>query len=387
MTIRPAGLRSGINPWAEPDPVARLVTTGGPSAMRFCALVLAKRTDSLGPLISQSPARMPFARSRLSRESQNLPRPMIPPPVRWHSRVMIILAAMCLLGPGRLAAGEPAAETPRIIIVSDATARNSGPGRNGQPLAGWGAPLADYFDPTRVTIFNVSRPGQSSRTYYNDAQDWPSVLPQITARDFVLLAFGLNDGGPPYSSTSRGSIPGIGDETKDLTRPNGTVETARTFGWYLGAMATAAREKGAQVYLLTVTVRNIWTNPKAEFRDATPVGPLPADYDPKADRIERGYARGQYTQWTRELGEKLGIPVLDLTNLCADRFEKTGRETVNTYFSDHNHTYAAGADAVAAAVVSGLKAFRPSPFTPLLSAKGRAVETAAAKYVAGSLIP
>jgi len=118
------------------------------------------------------------------------------------------------------------------------------------------------------------------------------VLPQIKAGDFVLLVFGINDGGPPTSVNSRGSIPGLGNETVALPEPDGSFETAHTYGWYMSAMASAARDKGAHVYFLTVTTRNIWTNPKAKFKDATPTEPLPADYDPKDDRIERGTLQG-----------------------------------------------------------------------------------------------
>ena len=115
--------------------------------------------------------------------------------------------------------------------------------------------------------------------------------------------------------------------------------------------------------------------------------PLPADYDPKDDRIERGTANGQYTRWTKELGVKLHLPVLDLTDLCADKYEQMGREKVNAFYSDHNHTYLPGADIVAASVVSGLKAFKDSPFIPLLSEKGKTVATADAKYVSDNPAP
>jgi hypothetical protein len=64
-----------------------------------------------------------------------------------------------------------------------------------------------------------------------------------------------------------------------------------------------------------------------------------------------------------------------------------GRETVNALYTDHNHTYLPGADLVAASVVSGLKAFKNSPFIPLLSDKGRAVEPAAPKYVSDNPAP
>jgi lysophospholipase L1-like esterase len=281
---------------------------------------------------------------------------------------------------GRAAAAEPTAK-PTLFVLGDSTARNNGSAKNGAALAGWGTPLAEYFDAEKVTVANVAHAGQSSRTYFNLPGDWPSVQPRIKPGDFVLLVFGINDGGPPKTVQDRGSIPGLGDETVALPRPDGTVETAHTYGWYMSAMATAARAQGAQVFFLTVTTRNIWTNPKVKFRDATPLEPLPADYNPQDDRIERGTANGRYTQWTKALGQKLHLPVLDLTNLCADRYERLGREKVNAFYSDHNHTYAPGADYVAAAVVAGLKAFQPSPFLPLLSARGRDVVAADASYV------
>lgn len=300
-----------------------------------------------------------------------------------HDRFLLLVdltaAILCGFVTVGLAADVP--RPPTIFVLGDSTARNNGTGKNGEPVAGWGTPLADYFDHAEAVVADVAHAGTSSRTYYNNPNDWPRVEPQIQAGDFVLLVFGINDGGPPRTIRSRGSVPGLGDETVELERPDGTIELAHTYGWYMSAMANAARDQGAHVYLLTVTTRNIWTNPKAEFRDATPTGPLPVDYDPAQDRIERGTANGRYTQWTKELGEKLRLPVLDLTNLCADKYEALGRETVDKFYSDHNHTYLPGADFVAATIVSGLKAFPDSPFLPLLSEKGRAVETAPAKFV------
>ncbi len=302
-------------------------------------------------------------------------------------RLGLIVGCACVAGLGRLLAAEAAPATPTIFVLGDSTARNTAKGKSGEPCAGWGTPLADYFEPAKAIVANVAHAGQSSRTYFNLPGDWPSVQPKIKAGDFVLLVFGINDGGPPRTPRDRGSVPGLGDETVDVKRADGTVETVHTYGWYMSAMATAAREQGAHVYLLTVTTRNIWTNPKVKFRDATPTEPLPADYNPKDDRIERGTANGKYTQWTKDLGAKLHLPVLDLTNLCADSYEAMGREVVDKFYSDHNHTYLPGADFVAASIVSGLKAFPHSPFAALLSAKGKGVAPADAKYVSENLAP
>jgi lysophospholipase L1-like esterase len=282
-------------------------------------------------------------------------------------RGVVLFIVLLAFTPSRLATAQDAgaAGTPAIFVCGDSTSKNSGKGKTGEPVAGWGTPIAEFFDPAKAAVKNVGHAGKSSLTYYNG--DWPKVLPQIKSGDFVLLVFGINDGATP---------PGIGDETVDK---NG--QTLHSYGWYMAKMASDARDKGAHVYLLTVTVRDIWRNPNVKYNDATPIGELPADYDPKQDTIERGTANGKFTQWTKQVGEKLHIPVLDLTNLCADKYEAMGREAVSKLYTDHNHTYVPGAELVAESIVSGLKAFKDSPFVSLLAEKGKAVETADVKYV------
>jgi lysophospholipase L1-like esterase len=287
---------------------------------------------------------------------------------------IIFLNALVLLGLSGFAervCAQDAAGKPVIFVCGDSTARNSGTGKNGEPMVGWGTPITNFFDPGKVVIKNVGHAGRSSRTYYDG--DWPKVLPQINAGDYVLLVFGINDGSTP---------PGLGD---DVVMRDGLP--VHTYGWYMTKMATDAQAKGAHVFLLTVTTRNIWSNPKVKFNDATPIGPSPGDYDPRQDRIERGTGSGRFTQWTKDIGQKLHLPVFDLTDFCADKYEGMGREEVNKLYSDHNHTYMAGAEIVAAAIVSGLKAFDHSPFVPLLSDKGKALETADAKYVSDNPAP
>ena len=324
-------------------------------------------------------------RNRRSGSSVSSDRMHLRSPTLVHAaRAMFGLGCGVALFGAMLVRADPATTKPTIYVVGDSTAHNTARGRNGQPCVGWGTPLAEFFDPAKVTIDNVAHAGQSSRTYYTLPNDWPRVRTLIKPGDFVLLVFGINDGGPPRDARSRGSIPSLGDETLELKKPDGAVETVHSYGWYMSHMVDEARDKGAHVVLLTVTTRNIWTNPKAKFRDATPTAPLPADYNPQEDRIERGTAKGLYTRFTQELGARLHVPVFDLTNYCADRYERMGRTAVNALYSDHNHTYAAGAEIVAESVVAGLKALPNSPFLALLSTKGQSVPAGAAKYVAGN---
>src|SRR5262249_49093275 len=76
---------------------------------------------------------------------------------------------------------------PSIFICGDSTAKNFGKGKNGEAVAGWGTPFADFFDSAKVTIKNVGHAGTSSRSYYEG--DWSNVVPQIQPGDFVLLVF------------------------------------------------------------------------------------------------------------------------------------------------------------------------------------------------------
>jgi lysophospholipase L1-like esterase len=284
---------------------------------------------------------------------------------------LLVLILPILLGIAELGRAQDATTKPTIFVCGDSTAKNSGKGKSGEPMVGWGTPITNFFNPEKVVIKNAGHAGKSSRTYYDG--DWPNVLPQIKAGDFMLLVFGINDGSTP---------PGIGDETVELRG-----QPAHTYGWYMSKMATDAQGRGARVFLLTVTTRNIWNNPKVKFDDAMPAGPLPADYDPKQDKIERGTGHGEFTQWTKDIGRKLHLPVFDLTDFCADKYEAMGREEVNKLYSDHNHTYMAGAEIVATSIVSGLKAFNDSPFIPLLSDKGKALETADARFVSDNTAP
>jgi len=280
------------------------------------------------------------------------------------------LAATPAVPPASAPDAAAAPAKPTIFVCGDSTSKYSGSETAKSDPQGWGTPIAQYFDSDKVKVNNVGHAGTSSLTYYQG--DWPKVQAQIKKGDFILIVFGINDGG-------RQTPNGIGDE---VTNGPAGPQT-HTYGWYMAKMATDTIEKGGKPIFLTVTTRNIWTNsnPPVKYKDGTPTGPLPADYDPKLDKIERGTGEGRYGEWTKQVGQKIHVPVFDLTNACADEYEKLGRETVNKFYQDHNHTHTAGAEAVAKCIASGLKSFKDSPFVPLLSDKGKELPAANPKYI------
>ena len=80
----------------------------------------------------------------------------------------------------------------------------------------------------------------------------------------MLIQFGHNDGGPPDQDRARGSLPGLGDESKEFTLPNGGKEVVYTFGHYLRRHHRGFQGRGRDPVVLGLTVRNIWKEGKVE---------------------------------------------------------------------------------------------------------------------------
>jgi lysophospholipase L1-like esterase len=185
------------------------------------------------------------------------------------------------------------------------------------------------------------------------------LVASIRPGDFVLIQFGHNDAGalneePPGSTRplrARGTIPGVGEETQEIDNVmTGLHEIVHSFGWYLRRMIADTRERGATPVLLSLTLRNRWSD----------------------GRIECG--TGEYRRWTAQVANSAGVQFVDLSRILADRYQTSGSEVVNGFFSlDDVHTNDSGAQFTASAVVGALRGLQGQPFETVLSAKGRAV--------------
>jgi rhamnogalacturonan acetylesterase len=217
---------------------------------------------------------------------------------------------------------------PTVFIVGDSTARN---GAN----LGWGDHFAPLFDTPRINVANRAVAGRSSRTYINEGR-WIKVLSEMKPGDFLLLQMGHNDGGDLGGAKPRGTLKGIGNETKDVPQTTGPlagqVETVHTYGWYMRKMIDEAKAKSVQPMILTLTIRNIW----------------------KDGHVERDMG---YTTFIRQIADQEHIPVIDMATLEADRLEALGQEKTALLFPiDHTHTSPEGAEKNAQSVADALRA-------------------------------
>ena len=224
---------------------------------------------------------------------------------------------------------------PTLFIVGDSTARN---GAN----LGWGDHFAQFFDTSRVNIANRAVAGRSSRTYVNEGL-WDKALAQMKSGDYLLLQMGHNDGGDLDGAKPRGSLKGIGDESRDVPQTAGPfagkTETVHTYGWYMRKMIDEAKAKGVHPVLLTTTIRNIW----------------------KDGQIERDMG---YTGWIKQIAAQEDIPLIDMASVEADRLQALGPDATAKLFPiDHTHSTAENADLIAKDVVTALR----NAHSPLVS--------------------
>ena len=217
----------------------------------------------------------------------------------------------------------------RVFIIGDSTVANGN-----DSIVGWGRELPAFFDTSRVAIINKARGGRSSRTFLNEGL-WKEILPQIRKGDFVLMQFGHNDGARPDAEKSRGSLRGTGEETQEVTKPDGSKEIVHTYGWYMRKYLQDTKDLGATPIVFSQIPRNEWPGGRVE-------------------RVSESYGK-----WSKESAAQTDAFFVDLNELVALKYEAFGAAKVKAFFpGDHTHTNLAGAILNAKTVAEGIKSLR-----------------------------
>ena len=232
---------------------------------------------------------------------------------------------------------------PTLWIAGDSTVRSN------NPMRGWGQDIGTFFDPQKINVANRAIGGRSSRTFFTEGK-WKDIETALKPGDFVIIQFGHNDVGPlDERGKFRGSVKGIGDETEQVKKPDGTTEEVHSYGWYLKQMARGAREKKAKVIL------------------CSPVPHKKFDKDGKFVQDWTGW-RG----WVEACAKSEHAAFLDLADIIGQQYAKLDPATVEGFFADKGtHNNAAGSMFNAKAVVSGLRAIPTAPLDAYLNDAGK----------------
>jgi lysophospholipase L1-like esterase len=227
------------------------------------------------------------------------------------------------------------ADKPTLYIIGDSTVRNSN-----KEQWGWGTMITEFFDSNKITISNQAMAGRSTRTFIKEGR-WDKVLSTLKKGDYVMMQFGHNEGSKPDTTRGgyRGVLKGTGDDSVQLTWPDGKLETVHSYGWYINKFIKDAKAKGATPIVLSMIPRNQFTEGKVRRSDK------------------------DYGLWAKEAADAEGVLFIDLNAITANKYDAWGPEKVATLFGgDHTHTNQEGAKINAASVVEGIKL---NPHNPL----------------------
>lgn len=241
--------------------------------------------------------------------------------------IIPIITLLILIG----ASFQKLQDKPVLYIIGDSTVQN-GSGKGSDSLWGWGSFMNLFLDTNKIEIQNHAKGGRSSRTFLTDGR-WDSIMKTIKKGDYVLMQFGHNDGGELADTLrARGTIKGIGEESKDIYNPIRKVnETVYTYGYYMRKYADETKAKGAIPII---------------------VSPVPRNKFDKNGKIEKD----QYGIWAQEVAKQTGAYFLDLNTTVIAKYEEMGSEKVKAFFpKDHTHTNEAGATLNAELVTKGIK--------------------------------
>lgn len=222
-------------------------------------------------------------------------------------------------------------DKPVLYIIGDSTVQN-GSGKGSDSLWGWGSFMNVFLNTDKIEIQNHAKGGRSSRTFLTEGR-WDSIMKTIKKGDYVLMQFGHNDGGELADTLrARGTIKGIGEESKDIYNPIRKVnETVYTYGYYMRKYANEAKDKGAVPII---------------------VSPVPRNKFDEKGKIEKD----QYGIWAQQVARQTGAYFIDLNEMVIEKYRKMGPEKVKAFFpKDHTHTNEAGAVLNAELVVKGIK--------------------------------
>ncbi len=226
---------------------------------------------------------------------------------------------------------------PMLFIVGDSTVHNPQ-----KTERGWGDVIGKNFETNRIRVENHALGGRSSRTFQTQGW-WDQVLAAAKPGDFVLIQMGHNDGGPlDDTNRARGSIRGLGDETREIYNPIlGRREVVHTYGWYMRKYISDARA-----------------------RDMTPIICTPVPHCPQKPVKAGDTEDWDYVRFTTAVAQSEHTPFINLNEIIVSHYAgMPPGEIKEKYFTpaDNTHTSPAGAELNAQSVVEGLRALTNCP--------------------------
>ena len=179
-----------------------------------------------------------------------------------------------------------------LYMAGDSTMCNYAPRQ--YPQQGWGQALTEFMkDPEKLHNFAIG--GRSARSFKNEGR-WQKLVDSLNKGDYVIIAFGHND------------------SNKNKVERYSSVPDYKEF---MKGFVEDARAKGATPIFATSIPHS---------------GGFSQDDEGKMHVRGGAAGIGGYVAATCELGEELGVPVLDLNKFACEKLPKLGLEKSNRLY-------------------------------------------------------
>jgi len=248
--------------------------------------------------------------------------------MRFQRWILLVLASvLAVVGASSPAsAGSSAARPFTVFVAGDSTA--SIYAKAEAPRTGWGQALPLFLNQHKARVVDEAISGASSKSFIA-LGGLARIESAIRPGDFLVVSFGHND--------------------EKITDPARGTDPYTTFQAYLTQYVQVARAHGATPVLVSPVERR-------RFSGTTAVA-----------------SHGEYPAAMKQLGQRLGVDVIDLTALSMSLWQQLGPEPTKDQFlwldpaehpnypagiSDNTHFRARGALEVARIVAQRLKAQR-----------------------------
>jgi lysophospholipase L1-like esterase len=202
----------------------------------------------------------------------------------------------------------------RVLIAGDSTVTDQA----GGDYASWGQMLPRFLGPD-VVVANHARSGETMKGFLMSLR-WDKLMSETHAGDVVLIQFGHND------------------EKKQWPHTYAAADGA--YPAYLAALVADVRQHGAFPVIISPVARRTF-------------GP-----DGKIQNSHQGYDAA-----VRDVGTRLDVPVIDLTQVTAHFYEALGPDLAPMAFAhqgqEKTHHAAYGAWMIACFVAHDLVGFGP----------------------------
>lgn len=258
---------------------------------------------------------------------------------------------------------------------------------------GWAQMLQQFFDANFVTVNNRGKSGASSKSFYNEAAYWPTMVASkssnttIEQGDYVLIQFAHND---EKNNGMDGDeviayYKSIGNTTEAASTDYRGTTPFNTFKKYIRAFIDETKARGGIPIIVTPICRKYFSGSNISRKGQHDLGDGFAKLTESGITTNNKLAESDntmdYVQALKDVAcEYDDVPVVDITELTRKMYLSYGNDfcTSNIFCSDDStHPKALGATLVARLFAQAVKNGENAVSTP----KSSAVLANLAKYV------